>query len=204
MDRKDWRWMLPPWAVAWILLICSIATLVIVVRCCCSCRCGSGDGSAAGPSPEQAQPVSPLTKMRLSPAGSDFPDPKPVTNPTYRRATAPGGGGTVRPDDGLVPVPGAVGGVPAEHTPPSAEGSTQSVRLGFALEGEPMHVTPWITGVNGNGNLRTIKEVNVTLLRRDGSRYVVRVTMKVWNLTGSAIEPPDVTIPELVMDVGTL
>lgn len=204
MDRKNWRWMLPPWLVAWILLICALATLALVIRCCCNCACGTGQGSGAGPSPEEAQPTAPLTKMRLSPPGPDFPDPKPVENPSYRRATAPGGGGTVRPADTLVPLSGAVGGVPAEHVPPSAEGGTQSVRLAFSLDGEPMHVSPWITGVNANGNLRTIKEVNVTLLRRDGSRYVVRVSMKVYNLSGGSIEPPDVVIPELVMDVGTL
>lgn len=205
MERKDWRWMLPPWVVAWLLLACSAATLVLVVRCCC--RCDSDAGRRATGRPEEPQPPQPMTKMRLTQPGPDEPPPptpKPITAPQYERADSPGGAGAVRRNSLTPQVVPAGPGNAAQHEPDPAETITRSIRFSFALEGEPSRVSPWITGMNAAGSLRLIKEADVMYLRTEGDAYIVRVRLKVWNTTGTGVEPPDVVIRELAMPLGSL
>lgn len=187
MDSKAWRWMLPPWVVAWILLLTCGATLVIVLRCC-PCRDGAG-ATTGSPSGDPVQPQVPLVRMKLAEPGQGTPDPRAVQTAEYDRATGAGGTGTTQTAQlSPLPIPPSLGAA-AQHFPPSSEGATRSIRLRYGYEGDAgMHSSTWITPVV-DGQARMIKFADAVLMPNDGHTYRVQLTLALFNLSGTAEDP---------------
>lgn len=185
MDPKTWRYMLPPWIVAWILLICSISTLVIVLNCCCR---------PTTPTPDPVQPPVPMSRMKLSEPGQDFPDPRPIKKAEYDRASGPQGTGTVTPATPLAPTPiPATSNASAQHEPPTTDPATRSVRLTMALDGDTDRVSSWLHGVVGD-EFRMIKFATAVFTGKDAVNYYVQLTLRVYNSTGTQLDPTPIVL----------
>jgi hypothetical protein len=199
MDKSIWRGMLPPWLLAWLVLLCGLATLVVVIWCC-PCK-GTQGGPGSGP--DQTQPVVPLQKMRLSEPNDagDIPDPRPIPTVEYKRASGPGG----QTPQGMPPVrtstlatlpiqptPGQF----AEHAPAGGDGPTRSLMLRMKVGDDGWHESSWITAYVAT-QPRMIKFAMATFTRKDAANYYVRLDLTVYNSSGTDEDPT----PLVLLDV---